>query len=156
MAQRGRPPVLDPIKRREILAILSVGCSRATAADYVGCSVSTIQKTAERDPTFAEELRRAESRAEIALLQAIQRAAKKEQYWRAAAWALERTRPELFAPRRPQAISLKDLDKFLAALADLLAEVLPARTRKTVLKRLDCLLRELGLAASIPGRSADA
>jgi hypothetical protein len=145
MATRGRPPILDPVKRREILAILSVGCSRATAADYVGCSVSTIQKTAERDPAFAEELRRAESRAEIALLQAIQRAAKKEQYWRAAAWALERTKPELFAPRRPQTITHRDLEKFLQTLVDLLVEFLPERSRKQFLKRLEGLVASLGL-----------
>ena len=35
---------------REILAIVSLGCSQATAAEYVGCSVSTIQRTVERDP----------------------------------------------------------------------------------------------------------
>jgi hypothetical protein len=150
MASRGRPPILDPVKRREILAILSVGCSRATAADYVGCSVSTIQKTAERDPAFAEELRRAESRAEIALLQAIQRAAKKEQYWRAAAWALERTKPELFAPRRPHAITQRQLEKFLQALVDLLVDSLPERSRKQFLKRLERLLVSLGLPPKFP------
>ncbi len=156
MPTRGRPPLLDEIKRREILAILSVGCSRSTAADYVGCSVSTIQKTAERDPAFADELRRAESRAEIVLLQAIQQAARKEQYWRAAAWALERTKPEQFGPRRPGAIPLKDLQALIEALVSLVVEELPDRSCKRLLKRIDSLLADFGLGPLGPpaGRSA--
>ena len=55
MGQRGRPPVLDEAKKREILAILTVGCSRRTAARYVGCTASTIQNTAERDAHFARK-----------------------------------------------------------------------------------------------------
>ncbi len=61
MAKRGRPPVLDEMKQREIVAILSMGCSRRTAAHYVGCAHSTIQYTAERNDKFAEKLDRAES-----------------------------------------------------------------------------------------------
>ena len=45
--QRG---LLDAGKRREIVAILSLGCSRATAAQYVGCHAATITRTAKRDP----------------------------------------------------------------------------------------------------------
>ena len=56
MAKRGRPPVLDEGKQREIVAILTMGCSRRTAAQYVGCAPNTIQSTAERDPKFAEKL----------------------------------------------------------------------------------------------------
>ncbi len=145
MAQRGRPPVLDEIKRREVLAILSVGCSRSTAADYVGCSVSTIQKTADRDPRFAEQLRRAESRAEITLLQAIQKAARKEQYWRAAAWALERTKPEQFGRRSPRAMPLAEVRQLLEQLAGAVLEQLPTdQSRQRILKRLDRILRDLG------------
>ena len=60
MAKCGRRPVLDEIKRREILAILAVGGSRRVAAKYVGCAVSTIQNTADRDPQFAAQLHRME------------------------------------------------------------------------------------------------
>ena len=42
-AETRRPPVLDDAKRREILAILAVGCSRRAAAQYVGCAPRTIR-----------------------------------------------------------------------------------------------------------------
>ena len=48
--QQGRPAVLDPTKRQRIAALLAVGCSRRVAARYVGCSPSTITRTAARDP----------------------------------------------------------------------------------------------------------
>ena len=102
MPPRGRPPVLDDAKRREILAILTVGCSRRAAAKYVGCAPATIANTAARDPEFAEQLRQAESKAEVGYLKNIRKAAKKEQYWRAAAWALERKYPERVRPPRPR------------------------------------------------------
>ncbi|MGD0384451.1 MAG: hypothetical protein ABSA77_13100, partial [Thermoguttaceae bacterium] len=90
----GRPPVLDEIKQREIVAIISMGCSRRTAARYVGCDPKTIQNTAERDEIFAEKLERAQSQAVVTHVKYIYSAAKKAQYWRAAAWALERLNPE--------------------------------------------------------------
>ena len=102
MTKRGRPPVLDSGKKREILAMLTVGCSRRTAARYVGCAAATIQNTAERDPQFAEQLHHADHLAEIEYLKNIRKAAKKEQGLRAAAWALERLNPEDFALRAPR------------------------------------------------------
>ena len=71
------------------------------AASYVDCAVSTIQNTADRDATFAEKLRQATYNTEVGLLKNIRNAAKKEQYWRAAAWALERRFPERYAAAVP-------------------------------------------------------
>src|SRR5215213_9383052 len=76
---------LDADKRREICAILSVGATRITAAEYVGCHVRTIGRTAKRDPEFARQLRQAGSRHEILHLKNINAAAGDARYWRAAA-----------------------------------------------------------------------
>lgn len=144
MAKRGRKPVLDNIKRREIIAILSVGCSRRTAAKYVGCAVSTIQNTADRDATFAKQLREAEYTTEIGFLKNIKDAANKAQYWRAAAWALERKNPEEFAARGPDVITVEQISHLLSRLAEIIVEEVPvANTRKAIIKRLDSLGREL-------------
>jgi len=145
MARRGRRPILDEIKQREILALLTVGCSRRTAARYVGCARSTIQNTAQRDPKFAEKLRQANYHAEIGFLKTIQKAGRKEQYWRAAAWALERTMPERYARRGPDVITVEQISHLLSQITDLIVEEVPVdRFRKNVVKRMELLTKSLG------------
>lgn len=144
MAKCGRPPVLDDGKRREIRAILSLGASQMTAARYVGCAVSTIRRTANRDPAFALQLRRAVSDNELGLLRHIHNAAKKEQYWRAAAWALERGFPEQYARRGPDVITVDQIGTLLAQIADIVAQEIPERYRKPVIKRMNGLARDIG------------
>lgn len=140
MAKRGRPPVLDETRRREILAIVSVGCSRRTAARYVGCAPSTIHNTAERDPQFAAQLENAESKPELTQLKNITAAAKKPQYWRAAAWVLERLNPRRYAPRGPETITRDQIARLLDGFARIVADEVPVdRFRKRIIKRLDRL-----------------
>jgi hypothetical protein len=149
MAKRGRPPVLDEYKKREILAILAVGGSRRSAADYVGCAVSTIQNTADRDGQFARSLGQAEHQAEITYLKRIQKAATKEQHWRAAAWALERKNPEDFARRDPNVFTSDQITMILARFAEIVVREVPvAAYRKRVLKRLDSLIAGLRRSAA--------
>ncbi len=137
-------PRLDDAKRREILAILSVGCSRRTAARFVGCSAKAIQEAADRDPDFAQRLRRAEHKAEVGCLKNVQQAAGQDKHWRASVWALERLNPEDFAPRKPEAMTLERFNAMMAQLADaLVADIPVARYRKAVLRRLDRLMAEL-------------
>jgi hypothetical protein len=136
--------VLDETRQREILAILPVGCSRRTAARYVGCAVSTIQNTADRDPSFAEKLRQAEYQHEFAYLRNIQQAAKKPQYWRAAAWVLERVVPEKYARRGPDVITIDQIKQVLAQFAEIIvAEVPVAKYRQKIIKRLESLTKSL-------------
>lgn len=131
---------LDAYRKREVLAILSVGCSRRTAARYVGCSPSTIARTAQRDAAFAEELRKAELKAQILFMKNIAAAARKEPYWRAAAWALERLNPEEFGPRKPDLLTADQVRELLAEFADLVVQEVPAaKYRKNILRRLRTL-----------------
>jgi hypothetical protein len=148
MAARGRRPVLDEGKKREILAILAVGGSRRVAASYVGCAVSTIQSTACRDAEFGQAIRHAEHQSELAYLKNIQTAAKKEQYWRAAAWALERRNPNEYGRRKPDVLTPEQVTFLLAQLAEIvLSEVPVASFRKKILKRLDALYSALRRSA---------
>jgi hypothetical protein len=140
----GRPPVLDEIKKREIAAIVSMGCSRRTAARYVGCSPSTIQNTADRDETFAEKLERARSQAVVTHVKNINSAAKKAQYWRAAAWALERLCPEDYAAPHADTLNSDQVFKLLAYLSRVVVEELPVgEYRKKIMKRLDEMIKTI-------------
>ena len=144
MAKCGRKPVLTDAKKREIIAIISVGCSRRIAAEYVNCSPRTIQNTADRDPEFAEQLRKASLQTELTFLKNIRDAAKKEQYWRAAAWGLERLNPRDFAQQKPGALSPEQVIDLLDRLAEMVVEEVPvARNRKRLLKRIGELADEL-------------
>ena len=140
MARRGRKRILDGYKRREILAILAVGGSREMAAQYVGCSAVTIQNTADRDPTFAERLRRKEKQWEVGYLDRIRVAARHERYWRAAAWALERLNPDRYGRRGPDVITVDQITELLSQFAEIIVEEVPvAKYRKNILKRLDAI-----------------
>ena len=144
MAQRGRKAVLDEYKRREILAIVAVGCKREVAAEYVGCDPSTIYRTAQRDAEFAEKLRQKELQSEIGYLQNLRKAAQNERYWRAAAWALERMNPEKYGRRGPDVITVDEVGELMAQFAEIIVEEVPVpEYRKRILKRIDGILQRV-------------
>jgi tRNA-dihydrouridine synthase len=144
MPKSKKPPELDEIKRREILAILAMGSSRQAAAKYVGCAASTIRAAAQSDPGFAEQLRHAEQQAELNYLSNIRDAAKKPQYWRAAAWVLERRKPGDFASRKAGVMTVEQARQALERFAQIVVEEVPAaRQRQRILARLDDLLKTL-------------
>ena len=119
----GRPRALDDVKRGEVCALISAGCSIEAAARYVGCNPSTIRREAARNDDFHERLRRAELAAEIQPLHALQRAA--ATHWRAAAWLLERTRPDRFAKFPPNMVRVDDAEELMESWLELIAHELP-------------------------------
>ena len=108
MSKRGRPPVLDSAKRGHIVSVIALGGSVATAARTVGCSARTIYSTARRDEEFRNDIQRARAQRELTLLKLIQTAAEQPQYWRAAAWLLERVFPDRYARKPARAIRITD------------------------------------------------
>lgn len=157
MAKPGRPPVLDEGKQREIVAIISMGCSRRTAAQYVGCDRKTIQNTAERNEKFAEKLERAQSQAVVTHVKNINSAAKKAQYWRAAAWALERLNPEEYATPHPDMISLEQVSRMIDGFARIVIDAVPVDAyRKSIIKRLGDLTKMVSESVPCkPGKEID-
>ena len=137
--------ILDDVKQREVLAILSMGCSQSMAAKYVGCSPQTIRREAARDPKFAKKLRQAKCNAELGLIKNIRKAANKEQYWRAAAWALERCFPEKYARRGPDVITSEQLAQIMGQLVERILRHVPLeKHRKDIVKDVEALARSFG------------
>ncbi|MBX7164822.1 MAG: hypothetical protein K1X74_00615 [Pirellulales bacterium] len=151
MAKTGRRPVLDEAKQSAICAIVAMGCSRQTAAQYVGCAVATIRKTALRDARFADKLRKSEHGWELKQLTNIQAAA--ERSWQAAAWLLERRLPETYSKRDPKQVNGQHLARLVARFAEVVAgEVREAGDRRRVLDRLSELASDLERAVDAPQR----
>ena len=134
---------ISEIKQREILALLSVGCSRRTAARYVNCTQKAIDELARTNPDFAEKLRKAEANLEIESIKNMFNAAKQEKNWRASAWVLERKSPQEFLKKKPDVIPAGLLDTLLNRIVTLLIEECPAAVqRKGLLKKLDVIRME--------------
>lgn len=135
---------LAPQKRREFLGLLRGGATRSAAARIVGCSLKTIMAAARRDPTLADEMVRSEEVAEWNMMQNIRNASAKAQYWRAAAWALERSRPDRYAARSAGAVQKEQLVQLLTHVVDIITEEVPvAKLRSKVLRRLDKWVAQL-------------
>jgi len=149
--QRG---VLDDVKKGEICAIVALGCSRASAARYVGCHADTIRRTAMRDEEFALALEQAKSKHEVLHLSYINKAAKDGRHWRAAAWALERLYPSRYGTRRPDAFTLDQVAHVLSQFAGVVLDEVPSvRQRKKILARLAELTGSLQSTAKRGTRS---
>ncbi len=140
--QRGRPCALDSDKRRRIVALLDIGCSRRAAARCVGCAPSTIARTAQQIPEFRDEVARAESNLEVDLLKSVRNAAKNERYWHAAAWLLERKFAPDYIPNPPQLFTIEQIGQLFTAILESLREQIPQAQRDQIVKQLDTLMAE--------------
>ncbi|MGA2064234.1 MAG: helix-turn-helix domain-containing protein [Thermoguttaceae bacterium] len=141
--RRGRPASLDEEKRAQIVALLANGSSRRVATTIVGCSPSTLTRTASRDPTFAEQLARAERNVEIEALRAIRHAAKLPCYWRAAAWMLERRNPDDFAHRPPKQFTRVEVLQIVSTVCEMLVGDVPEENCQRAQEYLERLMLDL-------------
>jgi tRNA-dihydrouridine synthase len=116
----GRHRTLDDVKQGQICALVAVGCSLTSAANYVGCDRGTVRREAARNPEFAKQVRRAESKAELQPLETMRDAAAKD--WRAAAWLLERTKPEQYARTSSNLVRIETVHDLVARCLEVIAE----------------------------------
>lgn len=121
MTQIGRPTKLTPEKQAAIVQILETGCAYEVAAQSVGVDTETIRRWIRRGEDalaieneggeipeaerafvdFCGAVKEARHQAEVKLLESIRMAAfdPMQKKWQAAAWILERTRPERYRRR---------------------------------------------------------
>ena len=127
MSKRKR---LSPKQKNEALAVLSVGCSRAAAARCVRCSPHILLREITEHPLFAEQVAKAEEGIEVFCLSNLRKAAQKEQYWRAAAWMLERRLPDRYGTKKAKTLTAEHVQKFMATCMQIVAEELPDKERR--------------------------
>lgn len=127
-----------------VFGILSVGCDRQTAADYVGCSLADFRREMERHPSFASDVCRAEAGAELNHMRIVKEASQEEKEWRAAVWWLERRSPERFGRRAAGAVTARQLKEFIGILVEILGEEVPSdELRQKVVARLESLAQSV-------------
>jgi hypothetical protein len=128
---------LTPKERDEVLAILSAGCSRAAAARCVRCTPYILHREMAENPEFAEQVAKAEEGIELFYLSRIRSASLKEQYWRAAAWVLERRLPDRYGTKKPENLTADEVKKFMTSCLQIIADELPDEELRTkILHRL--------------------
>jgi hypothetical protein len=154
MSDDTNPFPLSDEQKSQIRGILSVGCDRQTAADYVGCSLADIRRTMLEDGAFMADVRRAEAGIELMHMRNVQEAAEKKKDWRASVWWLEQRSPERFA-RKVGTMTARQLKAFTAMLLDIYREeVRDAADRERLIARFTRLMEtiEQMLADAQPGQ----
>jgi len=88
------------------LSALSAGNTRQAACFYAGISDETLANWMRRSLEFLERVKKAEADAEVRMVAQVARAAQ-EGTWQAAAWWLERRRPEDYGRRDRVEVTLR-------------------------------------------------
>jgi len=97
-------------RMERLFQALRVGMTRRAASAVAGFSKSTFYRMLEDDPdgTFGTAIEKAEADAEAAYTEVIAKATIDTKNWTAAAWWLERRRPQDFARRDKVEMTGKD------------------------------------------------
>jgi len=136
--------LLTAKQQNDVVAVLLAGSDLPSAADYVRRTLQEIYDTAAAKPAFQARLDQAAPNFELAQLGNITKAALREQYWRAAAWLLERKFPSRYAKSDPKALAPAKVRALIDAMAvAVLAEVPDADHRTNILNRLKDLLAKV-------------
>ena len=102
----GRRSKRTPERESRLLSALSAGNTRQAACFYAGISDETLANWMRRSLEFLERVKKAEADAEVRMVAQVARAAQ-EGTWQAAAWWLERRRPEDYGRRDRVEVTLR-------------------------------------------------
>lgn len=126
-------------QRRRVIAALTIGASRDTAAAYVGVTRRELEEALAGDEGFAAEAQKSEATAEVSHLRNIHEAIKDQKNWRASVWWLKQTHPERY-DRKPENITDEQLREFIHQLLDKVSAVIPEEHHATLRDELDQLI----------------
>jgi hypothetical protein len=148
-------PRLTTEQKNQICSILSIGATRAMAAQYAGCHHATLRAEIRRDRDFAQRVIHSELKLESVCLKSIREAASDPKQWRAAAWALERVFPNRYARRKASTITTDQANELVAEFNEIIASELPVpKFRKRIFDRLALVYTNIQINTA-PQRETD-
>jgi hypothetical protein len=109
----GRTSKRTPALVDALCRLLSAGATRRAACAQVGIHHDSFYAWLERDPTFSDAIQKAESDAELRFTAIVAQAAADS--WQAAAWWLERRRPDDYGRRERVDVEIRHQAEQLAA-----------------------------------------
>ncbi|MBA4018373.1 MAG: hypothetical protein C0483_14500 [Pirellula sp.] len=112
----------DLATQERLCAMVSVGTSVRSAALLCDTTEATVRQRQLRDPAFRQRLTEAKQLREIMPLKRLREAAATN--WRAAAWLLQRIRPEYYAGPKPDLWRTEDVSAMMCDFADMLVKAL--------------------------------
>jgi hypothetical protein len=130
MAQDENQLKLTTEKKNQIFAILTVGCDRETAANYVGCTTADIHRAMDEDASFAAEVRRTEASSEFNIMRVVHKAAEDVKNWRAGVWWLEMRAPDRFKSRSSAELTLRQVQEFANVMARIVCDEVRSEEEK--------------------------
>ncbi|BBO36247.1 hypothetical protein [Lacipirellula parvula] len=146
---RGRNRVLTPELRVKLCQLVRESSTLVEAAEAIGVSLRTVQRERKYDEDFDHELLLALSAPPdpLKLMQAAART-----HWRAAAWLLERTRPEQYARRPTNMAHAGQVNHAVNAVMEAVLQLLPPAEQERLFpfidaacqRALDCCFPNLG------------
>jgi hypothetical protein len=114
----GRPTKRTPQVEADLVQALRAGNTRKAAAHFAGIGENTLGDWLRRFRGFRDLIEKAESYAEVRMVAQVARAAQ-DGTWQAAAWWLERRRPDDYGRRDRVDVELRLQLKPLAAELEL-------------------------------------
>jgi hypothetical protein len=144
MTLASSPPILTTEQKKRIYGVLTVGCDRETAANYIGCSTASLHRAMQQDAEFAAEIRRTEAGSELTHMRTVHKAVEEPKNWRASVWWLEMHAANRFKARTIGEVTMRQLDEFVNVLTSIvLEEVANDEDRERVIARMEDAVREL-------------
>jgi len=116
-------------QKKVALAMVTVGLGRESASRYVGLPSDGIDQIVLEDDEFAEALCKAEQEAEVYYVQKVRDAARSKETWRAAAWWLERTKPERYGTGKYKEFSAENIERIFRKFMGVLREEVSDKER---------------------------
>lgn len=127
---------LTPWQRDKLVEVILLGCDRATACDYVGCTPQQLAAQIDRDASLERELARAAAQAEVRHMSNVHAASRTEANWRTSVWWLDR-RDQSRAAEAAAGPTERSLRELIQAMAQILAaELADVQLQRRLIERL--------------------